>query len=49
MVSCVHVIDPDVRRRARISRELHTRPLHVEIYENVEEFADVAPDDGLVL
>lgn len=48
MVNRVHVIDPDVRRRARISRELHAQPLHVEIYEDIGEFVDVAPQEGLI-
>src|SRR6478736_6122909 len=48
MVNCIHVIDPDIRRRARVSRELHDQPVHVEIYENIEEFVEVAPTDGLV-
>lgn len=49
MVSRVHVIDPDVRRRARVSRELNTFPLHVEIYEHLDEFLKLAPREGLVL
>lgn len=48
MVNRAHVIDPDVRRRARISRELHAHPLHVEIYEDIGEFVDVAPQEGLI-
>lgn len=49
MVNQVHVIDPDVRRRALVSRELHSQPLHVEIYESIDEFIEVAPVEGLIL
>ena len=49
MVNRVHVIDPDVRRRARVSRELNTYSLHVEIYEDIQEFLQIAPAEGLVL
>jgi len=48
MVNRVHVIDPDVRRRARVSHELHAQALHAEIYEDLDEFLDVAPEEGLV-
>jgi two-component system response regulator FixJ len=33
----INVVDPDVRRRARISHELHARGAHVEIYESIAE------------
>ena len=49
MVNRVHVIDMDVRRRARVSRELNGFSLHTEIYEDVREFLDVAPSTGLIL
>lgn len=49
MVNRVHVIDPDVRRRARVSRELNTYSLHAEIYEDIHEFLQIAPSEGLVL
>ena len=49
MVNYVHVIDPDFRRRARVSRELKTYSLHAEIYEDLEEFLEVAPAGDLVL
>ena len=49
MADRVHVIDPDVGRRARVSRELRAHSLHTEIYENLHEFLDVAPAEGLVL
>jgi two-component system response regulator FixJ len=34
----LHVIDPDVRRRARIAFELREMHVHNEIYESIEEF-----------
>ena len=49
MVNRAHVIDPDVGRRARISRELSTFSLHTEIYEDIDEFLDVRPTRGFVL
>jgi two-component system, LuxR family, response regulator FixJ len=49
MVNRVHVIDMDVRRRARVSRELNAFSVHTEIYEDLREFLDVAPKSGLVL
>lgn len=49
MVNRIHLIDPSVGRRARISRELNTHSLHTEIYEDVQEFLAVDPTDGLVL
>lgn len=49
MVNRVHVIDPDVRRRARVSRELNTYSVHAEIYEDIQEFLQIAPTEGLVL
>jgi RNA polymerase sigma factor (sigma-70 family) len=49
MVNRVHVIDMDVRRRARVSREFNAFSVHTEIYEDVREFLDVAPKSGLVL
>ena len=49
MADRIHVIDPDIRRRARVSRELHDQPLHVEIYEDLDEFLGVAPTEGLIL
>lgn len=48
MAKRVHVIDSDVRRRARVSRELHAQGLHVEIYEHIEEFLEHSPEEGLV-
>jgi FixJ family two-component response regulator len=43
-----NVIDPDVRRRPRISRTLHARGAHVEIYEDTEDFANGGKASGLV-
>ena len=47
--SLIHVIDPDFRRRARISHELMRRDFHAEIYEDLEEFGSRIPDEGTVL
>lgn len=49
MVNRIHVIDPDIRRRARVSRELNTYSLHAEIYEDLAEFLALAPSEGLAL
>lgn len=49
MVNCIHIIDMDVRRRARVSRELSAFSVHTEIYEDVREFLNVAPGTGLIL
>lgn len=46
MITRVHVVDGEVRRRARVARELSARGLHTEIYEDIEEFSDVAPGAG---
>jgi len=45
----IHVIDPDVRRRAQIAFDLAQRHLHAEIYESPEEFASRLPEEGAVL
>ena len=47
--SHIHVIDPDFRRRARISHELMRRDFHAEIYEDLDEFGSRIPDEGTVL
>ena len=39
----IHVIDPDFRRRARITFELAQRNLHAEIYEDLDEFESRCP------
>ena len=49
MLNRVHVIDPDIRRRASISRELSSYGRHVEIYKDVQEFLAMFPTDGLIL
>ena len=48
-ISHVHVIDLDFRRRAQIARELTSRDLHAEIYEEPAEFLHRLPSNGLVL
>lgn len=48
-MSQFHVIDDDHRRRAEISRELLSRGLHAEIYEDTQEFYDIAQATGVVL
>lgn len=48
MVDRVHVIDPDIRRRAQVSRELNNRNIHAEIYEGLGEFCRSSPNDGFV-
>jgi two-component system, LuxR family, response regulator FixJ len=48
MVDRIHVIDPDFRRRAQVSRELSTWNIHAEIYEDLEEFCQVNPHDGFL-
>lgn len=45
----IHVIDPDVRRRAQIAFELTSRNLHAEIYESLEEFGAKIPLNGMIL
>jgi FixJ family two-component response regulator len=49
MQSHVHVIDPDLRRRARVSRELMHMDMHAEIYEGIEEFGACLPKPGMIL
>jgi len=44
----LNVIDPDVRRRARISHALNGRDAHVEIYDDVAEAARDGRLGGLV-
>lgn len=48
MIRRIDVIDPDVRRRARVSRDLRTFGVHTEIYEDVEEFMSCALGSGLI-
>lgn len=47
-MSRIHVIDPDVRRRAIISRSFRTFKLHAEIYEDCAEFFRRPPPSGLL-
>ncbi len=49
MQSHVHVIDSDLRRRARVSRELMLMDMHAEIYEGIEEFGARPPKPGVIL
>lgn len=44
----INVIDSDVRRRARVSRELNQRGAHVEIFEDVAEFATSGMVNGVL-
>jgi FixJ family two-component response regulator len=45
----VHIVDPNSTRRAAIARDLYSRAIHVEIYEDLDELLDQAPSQGLVL
>jgi two-component system, LuxR family, response regulator FixJ len=45
----VHVVDPDSTRRAAMARELYSRSIHVEIYEDLDELIRRAPAQGPVL
>ena len=49
MVNRIHVIDPNVRRRAKVAHDLCCKGQHVEIYEDFLEFAAISPHDGLIL
>jgi FixJ family two-component response regulator len=44
----INVIDPDVRRRARIAHALTAREAHVEIYESLAEFLQGGQASGLL-
>ena len=48
MTMRINVIDPDVRRRARISHELNARDAHVEIYEGLAELNLGGTANGLI-
>lgn len=48
MAGCVHVIDPNFRRRAHVSRDLSSWNIHPEIYEDLTEFEQRHPSDGFV-
>lgn len=45
----VHVVDSDCARRAAIARDLYSGPIHVEIYEDLNELISRAPSQGSVL
>lgn len=44
-----HLVDPDTRRRAELSRLLAERGIHAEIYEDREEYRAHSPRDGIIL
>jgi two-component system, LuxR family, response regulator FixJ len=46
---CVHIIDPDHRRRAAIVRQLCRRAIHAETYDDLDEFESRSPLHGAVL
>lgn len=48
MARFAHVIDTDVRRRARIFSDLRARDVHAEIYESLEEFRETKPGNGFL-
>jgi FixJ family two-component response regulator len=48
MLHRINVIDPDVRRRANVARQLMARGLHAEIFEDIEEFAHSGAVSGIV-
>ena len=48
MMTRINVIDPDVRRRASVSREFYARDMHVETYDDVAEFRQNGPANGLM-
>ena len=49
MINRIHVIDPNVRRRAKVAHDLCCQGQHVEIYEDFREFIAISPQDGLIL
>lgn len=48
-MSHIHIVDPDIRRRAAVSRIIIELGTHAEIYEDHREFNERRPDHGLVL
>jgi two-component system, LuxR family, response regulator FixJ len=48
-MSHVHIIDPDLHRRATIARTVLETGFHAEIYESIDEFIGRPPRDGLIL
>lgn len=49
IASRVHIVDRDARRREKIVSGLSAGKFDTEVYDNVEELLDLAPDDGLFL
>lgn len=49
MSNQVHVVDPDLRRRAHIAFQLAQSALRTEVYESLDEFATFSPGGGFVL
>ena len=45
----IYVIDADAARRTQIGRVLSEQGTHAEPFESLEEFAQYAPADGLIL
>jgi FixJ family two-component response regulator len=48
MMNRINVIDPDVRRRANVARQLMARGHHAEIFEDVGDFAKSGALTGMV-
>lgn len=44
-----HLIDGNHRRRAQVARELMSRGIHVEIYEDLDEFEREGRKSGIIL
>lgn len=44
----IHLVDPDYRRRAGIAHRLQSGHWHVEVYEDLAEFCQATPSDGIV-
>lgn len=49
LANTVHILDADPSRRAKIAYGLSENHVSTQIYENVEEFLDWAPREGLLL
>lgn len=45
----VHLIEQDIRLRARLARKLADSGFHTEIYSEISEFAAFAPKSGIIL
>ncbi len=45
----IHILDKDVKRRAKIAFGLSSRDYRAQIYENLEEILTFPPVDGLLL